>query len=655
MSKGGGRLANRGLPCPSYRKTRTKTGCFTCRKRKKKCDECYPVCSGCSRNFLCCIWPENKSDTLPRDFEITSSTAADLQAQREDDDDADDYALVGSGDQPQALESTFLLQDRLHSRTGKMEASIDTIDYDVPVNMCSVIPLTSYTHTISANVNVPKVVPESPDFILFKVQPSIPVASKHSPFLSSSSSSSPSSITSGRSISMFPPLDESHSLVPSIDQQSVNQMFSSLYDTINSGKLPWPLPVPETSIEETAMYQHFLQRFVPPSLGTVTGIPQARVSALREIFYAYGSSCMAKRYTCSGRHGGYYSDIADRHYRRAIQLITDSRSIQHGKRPIDVSSSFVASSDWLVVCVRAMQLVYKSLDLVSEKCFENISSAMSQIHGGIHSCSVDEPESSMLVSFLFNSSTGLYFLPAKDMLQLPSPFEIFPQNREQFSSILFESERSLHHEGSKDNSGWLCNVILGSVFNCFENLCKLMWILRHAAFFDDREKTSYLGQVKRDMTIIWTTLQTSEIQLDAIPEHPNKSLLMFAKYLHQALEILHIKLTDPSIKSTNPVISFYVGQFIHIYQSVPSDSSSVTVSCLKLMPLFIAGCAAKILEHRVFISKELYFVARDLDLPFVENLVMELEDRWCIEESGGASSFDSLVNREGFQELCANS
>ncbi|EMT64871.1 Zinc finger protein 1 [Fusarium odoratissimum] len=36
---------------------RVKTGCFTCRNRKKKCDESRPVCSGCRRNKIQCRWP----------------------------------------------------------------------------------------------------------------------------------------------------------------------------------------------------------------------------------------------------------------------------------------------------------------------------------------------------------------------------------------------------------------------------------------------------------------------------------------------------------------------------------------------------------------------------------------------------------------------
>ncbi|KAH8658039.1 fungal-specific transcription factor domain-containing protein [Xylariales sp. PMI_506] len=37
---------------------RSRTGCFTCRRRKKKCNEAKPVCRGCERNGLQCSWPD---------------------------------------------------------------------------------------------------------------------------------------------------------------------------------------------------------------------------------------------------------------------------------------------------------------------------------------------------------------------------------------------------------------------------------------------------------------------------------------------------------------------------------------------------------------------------------------------------------------------
>ncbi|KAE8141641.1 fungal-specific transcription factor domain-containing protein [Aspergillus pseudotamarii] len=44
--------------------TRSRTGCLTCRRRKKKCDERQPICSGCDRNQLACEWVSN--ELVPR-------------------------------------------------------------------------------------------------------------------------------------------------------------------------------------------------------------------------------------------------------------------------------------------------------------------------------------------------------------------------------------------------------------------------------------------------------------------------------------------------------------------------------------------------------------------------------------------------------------
>ncbi|OWB74640.1 hypothetical protein B5S31_g4452 [[Candida] boidinii] len=60
--------------------TRTKTGCFCCRKRKKKCDELKPICSGCARNHLTCVYPTEESlkkkstNSNKKSSKITKST-----------------------------------------------------------------------------------------------------------------------------------------------------------------------------------------------------------------------------------------------------------------------------------------------------------------------------------------------------------------------------------------------------------------------------------------------------------------------------------------------------------------------------------------------------------------------------------------------------
>lgn len=54
------------VKAPSAVKKRTKSGCLTCRGRKKKCDEekVDGKCQACIRNFLDCCWPTSAKTTL---------------------------------------------------------------------------------------------------------------------------------------------------------------------------------------------------------------------------------------------------------------------------------------------------------------------------------------------------------------------------------------------------------------------------------------------------------------------------------------------------------------------------------------------------------------------------------------------------------------
>lgn len=65
---------------------RSRDGCFTCRRRKKKCDESlFPRCRNCHSNDLQCTWPQHviEAKKLRRDGELTkkrkvSQTSADF-------------------------------------------------------------------------------------------------------------------------------------------------------------------------------------------------------------------------------------------------------------------------------------------------------------------------------------------------------------------------------------------------------------------------------------------------------------------------------------------------------------------------------------------------------------------------------------------------
>ncbi|OWB72171.1 hypothetical protein B5S31_g1877 [[Candida] boidinii] len=115
---------------------RTKTGCFPCRRRKKKCDEAFPVCSGCSRNFLECVWPTSKDETLPKNFEVFPTT-----------------------------DTNMSLKMQTSSSVFKNDSSSDGEDMNEsdgfpPPDMCATIQLNSYIHNEPTELESAQPVPE---------------------------------------------------------------------------------------------------------------------------------------------------------------------------------------------------------------------------------------------------------------------------------------------------------------------------------------------------------------------------------------------------------------------------------------------------------------------------------------------------------------
>mgnify|MGYP003365305032 FL=1 len=623
-----------------FSKTRTKTGCFTCRKRKKKCDEHYPVCSGCARNFLNCVWPEHKCDTLPKHFKITSGTAAHLRVKK--------YSTTRKSNEHGTAETSFFAGKHLSSI---LDRHPSYNDLDVPNSMCSVIPLELYKHELSPS-HMEKCTKSGkiPGVMSFKIRLNnvdhkrsmkpVQLLPRSMLFINASDSQS---AYSHEDIINDANLTNVDSHKP-VDQRSVDQMFTSLYDTLQTKKLPWDfLEYSDPETEDTSVYHNFIESLIPKVLSKSYATANSlKVSCLRELFYAYGSLCLIKMFVPSSVDGVKdYFAIADRHYEKAIQLITNyCEQIGIGHKLSFQNREFDLECEWMLPCICIIRENTRNLDLMSKETLDNIMNTMSSNDP----ITIEEIERTLLVNFLFNYTIGLYFLPNKDLKVMPAPFDIFDKYRVHFSTVLFGKENR-----EKSSTRWLLNVIQGSIFNCYENLCKLIWVLRHFEELSPQKKTAYLGNIKHDMTLIWTTLQTSDIQLDTSSDKKTSTLLVFAKYLHQSLEILHMKLTDPKLGPANPVIGFYVGQFLHIYKSLENDTD--VPQCLKLAPLFICGCSSKSLDDRVFLTKELYFLARDLNLPSISTITAKLEDRWRIEETGGPSSLTSLITRCGF-DIC---
>lgn len=59
------------------RRFRTLSGCLTCRKRRKKCDETKPCCILCSRLGIRCAWDTNKRDLSAATKAVKENVAQD--------------------------------------------------------------------------------------------------------------------------------------------------------------------------------------------------------------------------------------------------------------------------------------------------------------------------------------------------------------------------------------------------------------------------------------------------------------------------------------------------------------------------------------------------------------------------------------------------
>lgn len=79
---------------------RVRTGCWSCRRRKKKCDEVRPACGGCVRNKLTCQWPNPPNSSMASNAPVATNQQT-IEAQSSSPaSEREHRGLVGSLDSP---------------------------------------------------------------------------------------------------------------------------------------------------------------------------------------------------------------------------------------------------------------------------------------------------------------------------------------------------------------------------------------------------------------------------------------------------------------------------------------------------------------------------------------------------------------------------
>ncbi|KAF2705615.1 hypothetical protein K504DRAFT_387678 [Pleomassaria siparia CBS 279.74] len=92
---GSARMRRRTAPGDNVKHRRTRSGCFTCRQRRVKCDESHPICERCRKGNRECIYPEIQSATKARSGSKSGKSATDGSSP-EDHDDEDSKDRLGA-------------------------------------------------------------------------------------------------------------------------------------------------------------------------------------------------------------------------------------------------------------------------------------------------------------------------------------------------------------------------------------------------------------------------------------------------------------------------------------------------------------------------------------------------------------------------------
>ncbi|EMC93483.1 hypothetical protein BAUCODRAFT_37166 [Baudoinia panamericana UAMH 10762] len=76
---------------------RTRSGCYTCRQRRVKCDEAHPICERCRKGKRECSWPGSASSTSPSSAKPTESGSRDRASQETGSSGDEEGDEEGSG------------------------------------------------------------------------------------------------------------------------------------------------------------------------------------------------------------------------------------------------------------------------------------------------------------------------------------------------------------------------------------------------------------------------------------------------------------------------------------------------------------------------------------------------------------------------------
>lgn len=464
-------------PNPKRRKhNRVRTGCFTCRKRKKKCDEHKPHCENCIRNKLKCQYPSQWNEALPLDFKLETFQYDELVP--------------------------------LHYKRKKILSNLKL--QKVPQDLFGVFLLNASSLDVSSSSPKNKEI-----LIVEEMADSEQVEEREVIGTELAKSIIHDKMENVTQLPMKTLLSTSSTSLPLLmhEENNISQVVRYEVDEHLNDALSWVFTGPMTNLhlfgkyipnielspQDAELYVHcardFMQQVSLPHAHPSLSPPNVWVNLALEssILIDVYLSCGATYLACL--HQNVKVEQLQLQTNDNEQLAQKYHELSETKYNLAVKSLMLAistnsidlDSDWLMTAGLSLCLRDRANGLNGSRCTKHVSfvynlikrridkKRQSQRLGNTLPLSLITPVERLLIdSFLFNYTCSLLTCGKQDFASLPSPYSFFPDIENWFDVPIFQN----------CEVKWMNNPVLGAARNSFQTLAKLIYLLRSHYEFD---------------------------------------------------------------------------------------------------------------------------------------------------------------------------
>ncbi|RCK65271.1 hypothetical protein Cantr_00750 [Candida viswanathii] len=580
---------------PKTKKTRSRSGCFTCRVRKKKCSERRPDCVACVRNKLKCVYPTKENEKVPSNF--------------------------------------VLEQKEYHEPLNfkKRKLLVATKDEKVAQDLFGVIVLNNYT---GANATRPR-------------SPNTSTSS------SSSSSDSPDEFINsfnGDSNALIPmeyqaPLDPS---IPSIWSQSSLLAFGRYIPNME-------LSIEDSELYSHCAKNYMSMVALPHSHPSLTPANvwvrlAAHSPILADVYLSCGAAYLACVHNENNALSLRYHRLAEAKYNSAVKTLTEA--FNNGSVDLDSDWLMVAG---LNLCLR--DRAYGMNGSRCSKHIVFVYNLICRRVDKKDQDSPATPEERLLMeSFIFNYTTALMTCSRYDMVRLPTPYELFLKlNRWLINPIVRDYDVEWVNNPVLGSALGIFQVMAKLCYLLRCHFEKSLPNEKDKFYMNDGKFWSLILPLKEEIRKIEIKNFERIQELDALKVNGQwyfslRSNLAVSIITVNACKILVEKLINPSIPAFLPQIQEAVQSTLHeLDLYIPSDNYSSSVSFLSL---FICGSAIINRAQEVLFSEGLANLENDLSKHVAVDVVKVLQRSWERERlermtlgDKGFKSFDLVFDR----------